>query len=200
MTLIAMGAPQVSHWREAGSMYGPGMKVIHTLCCAQAIGLLLQPEDLQNARRVCRHWRQHITGQVEACPEGRLHELDLHPDPHQWQGSLAAVEACLPRMRSAKVGCPSLTPAEAPSPLPVHAGYNRVTTIYLVVVACWVMFMSPPISIAHRSLECTSAPGNQAAAVAARQWGSGALALGVLPHAPVPGGSPVYPQLHTCVH
>jgi hypothetical protein len=75
----------------------------------QAIGLLLvDPETLQSARLVCRHWRQHITAQVEACPNGRLHELDLHPDPPQWQGRLAAVEACLPRIHSARVRCPPL--------------------------------------------------------------------------------------------
>jgi hypothetical protein len=71
------------------------------------MGLLLSDTyALQNDRLVCRHWRQHITAQVEACPKGRLHELDLHPDPQQWWGRLAAVEACLPRTHSARVRRP----------------------------------------------------------------------------------------------
>jgi hypothetical protein len=70
-------------WRKSNTQ--------HVLC--RRLGCCCSQTDLQNARRVCRHWRQHITGQVEACPKGHLHELDLHPDPHQWQGSLAAVEA-----------------------------------------------------------------------------------------------------------
>jgi hypothetical protein len=80
------------------------------LCpCVQEIGLQLQPEGLQSARQVCRHWRQHITRRVEACLKGCMQELDLLRDVRQWKGMLSAVEAFLPRIHGVKVGCPPLS-------------------------------------------------------------------------------------------